>query len=59
MWTPEEKKQRIDELLEFLNNELISEKSYPFILDNKTQKKLVEIDTPENYKKWISIKNNI
>ena len=35
-----------------LNNELINEKTLPIFLSRKIAEKLIEIDTPEDYKKW-------
>ena len=34
-----------------LNNELIFKNTYPILLDNKTAKKLIEVDTHSEYKK--------
>ena len=41
--------------LKKLNNELIFNKTFPILLDNKTSKKLIEIDTPEEMKKFKKI----
>ena len=38
--------------LKKLNNELISNDTFPLILNSKTSNKLIEVDTPEEYKKF-------
>jgi len=35
-----------------LNSELVSKDTYPFFIDNNKAKKLIEIDTLDDYKKW-------
>jgi hypothetical protein len=35
-----------------LNNELIYKDTYPVLLNSKTSKKLIEVDTPEELKKF-------
>ena len=34
------------------NSELIGNFTYPFILSEETQNKIIELDTPEDYKKY-------
>ena len=41
--------------LKKLNNELIFKNTFPILLDDKTSRKLVEIDTPEQLKKFKKI----
>ena len=38
--------------LKKLNNELIFKDTYPILLNSKTSKKLIEVDTPEELKKF-------
>jgi len=41
--------------IDFLNSELISENTYPILLDENTTDMLVEVDTPKDYEKWKKI----
>ena len=41
-----------------LNNELIFKNTFPMLLNKNTTKKLMEIDTPEEYKKFQKVKQN-
>ena len=41
--------------LKKLNNELIFKNTFPILLDDKTSRKLIEIDTPEQLKKFKKI----
>ena len=40
------------EILKKLNNELIFDNTYPILLDNQTTKKLIEVDTYGDFKKF-------
>jgi len=40
-----------------LNSELIGEKTVPMFIEPATAKKLVEVDTPEDFIEWKSIRN--
>ena len=35
-----------------LNSELVSQDTYPYLIDNNLAQKLIEIDTPDDFKKW-------
>ena len=43
--------------LSSLNSELINENTWPIILNRETVDQLIEIDTPEDYKKWKRMRN--
>jgi CMP-N-acetylneuraminic acid synthetase len=44
--------------IDSLNSELLCAETYPIFLDNKTADNLIEVDTPEDYKKWKLIADN-
>ena len=47
------------DIIKKLNNELIYKNTYPLILNRETSKKLIEVDTPEEYKKFKKLRNSI
>ena len=42
-------------VLDQLDNELMNEETYPYLLDELTREKIVEIDTPLDLEKWKDI----
>ena len=44
-------------ILDQLDDELISEKTYPYLLDEQTREEIVEIDTPIDLEKWKALNN--
>lgn len=43
-----------------LNNELISNRTYPFFLSGDTAEQLIELDTPQQYEQWkLSVKRMV
>jgi CMP-N-acetylneuraminic acid synthetase len=44
--------------LDKLNSELINSRTWPYFLEDETRDNLIELDTPEDYEKWIRANRN-